>query len=105
MRGYATPRYPTICSTSFSYLLCRFLPGAAILRELECSGIGTPVERAWCASAENLRRSCVQSNAELIKTLRDDPLSADIPRITRNDAALGRMSHPVSIDSFDDTIF
>ena len=65
--------------------------------ELQCSGIGTPLEGDVCKSAETLWSTRKQSNAALMKELREDTHSVELLRMTKEDASLGRMSTPLPV--------
>ena len=65
-----------------------------MIGELECSGVGTPIECDQVKSVEELEASCARSNAELLSELREDEVSSELLRITVEDAKMGRMSEP-----------
>ena len=69
--------------------------GAAMLGELACSGVGEAVSVDYVKSIGELMGSCERSNAALLRELREDSNAADLLRLAKEDAALGRMSEPV----------
>ena len=69
--------------------------------ELVRSGIGKPIEFDHVESASILKKSCVTSNAALLKKLRDDEHSHELLEATHKDATLGRMTTPTKVERCD----
>ena len=85
------------CDTSLPEL---FRSGASVSGVLPPSGTGTLIESpAVFTSLEALSASRVQSNMELCQTIRDSEHSETLLAKTQEDAALGRMTEPVVLDS------
>ena len=78
-----------------------FRQGAAMLGELERSGVGEPMYVDLVKSIVTLQASCVRSNAALVKQLKEDCNATELLRITREDAVMGRMTGPVPLESID----
>ena len=76
-----------------------FRQGAPFLGKLPCSGNGTPIVASGDKSVSMLRELCVESNAALVGSLREDVHAQELLRLTHADADLGRMSVPQIFDA------
>ena len=68
-----------------------------MLGELGRSGVGEPVVVDRVKSVAELRAKCGTSNAALIGQLRADSNACELLKLTRDDAALGRMTAPTPL--------
>ncbi len=73
------------------------LAGAAILGELDCSGIGSPIVCDRVKSVDALRESKPKHNEVLLREIREDPNAGELLRVTQADAVLGRMTAPTPV--------
>jgi hypothetical protein len=86
-----------------------FRYGAKILDLLDYEGLGEPVVCNVSApstapgpnSCDELKATCYEHNLKLLSHLKENEHSQELLRIARADAALGRMSDPVPLDSVD----
>ena len=53
------------------------------------------------ADIDQLWRQCHESNLQVLRTLKEDVNSAELHKLTLNDAGLGRMSRPVPASEVD----
>ena len=65
-----------------------------MLGELPVSGVGSPAERDCVKSLAELKAGTLASNRKLLAELREDTHAEELLRITREDAACGRMVEP-----------
>ena len=76
----------------------RVVVGAAVLGDLDCSGIGTPMhmEGEWIGlcGIEALRAQNYDSNVKVTRNLREGDYGKALHEATVKDAHLGRMSEP-----------
>lgn len=72
-----------------------------MLGELQRSGVGEPMCLDRVKSVAALQASCEKSNAVLVNQLREDSNASELLRITREDAAMGRMTEPVPVSAID----
>ena len=77
------------------------LVGAPLYGELELAGVGPPKVCAPIGCAESLKDDCLRSNHRLVPGLKTDKFAAELFELTCADAALGRMSYPVSVADFE----
>ena len=75
--------------------------GAAMLGELERSGVGAPVCVDYVKNLDELRASCKMSNEALLRELREDSNANALMSLTREDAAMGRMTQPTPVGMAD----
>ena len=68
--------------------------GAPLIGVLPRVGLGAPINEGAVADLEVLRREARKNNVALLRTLREDPHSEELLRVTRADHELGRMSEP-----------
>ena len=61
---------------------------------LEEAGIGKAVGAEEVPSIAALTEDCWESNQQLLENLKEDAHAAELMRLTRADAAAGRMSEP-----------
>ena len=71
--------------------------GAALLGDLQCSGIGTPLTYTECKPVDELWQARAESNVALLSELREDAHATELLAMTQEDARLGRMTPPVPI--------
>ena len=83
---------------SFLLFRARVYLGAQIFGELECSGVGAPVERAVARPVDEVWRGCAARNAELLKTFSPEKHEQALWDSATADARLHRMSEPQPID-------
>ena len=103
--GHSDPKCPDLFRTGECFACVPGLPvyvhgilmlaGSALYGTLECAGIGEPVVVQNLQPEEELRRDTVNHNREVLGCLREDPLSRELMRITREEASQGRMTQPV----------
>ena len=72
-----------------------------MLGELSRSAVGTPADVDCVKSVAGLRETCAQSNAALLRELREDDGAQALLAMTREDVALDRMSEPVPAGEAD----
>ena len=72
-----------------------------MLGELSRSGVGRPTDVDCVKSVAGLRETCAQSNAALLRELREDVGAQALLAMTREDAALDRMMEPVPASEAD----
>ena len=73
--------------------------GAPLFGRLESCGNGEVKLPAEIGNIDDLHMHCSASNEHLLKLLRNDPWEEELHRLTLEDAALGRMSFPVSVSA------
>ena len=75
--------------------------GAPVVGKLPLSGSGPPCAVTEPVPVEDLREKCGERNRALLSTLREDPHADFLMSQIKKDAALGRMTEPVSITQVD----
>ena len=79
-----------------------FRKGAPLYGELEHSGaLGAPKDCTAEVSVDALRADCQRSNVLLVESLREDEFSKELMELTRQDAAMDRMTPPRPITECD----
>jgi len=69
--------------------------GAPLYGQLECAGIGLPVEAAVVGSMVSSQAVCMEHNAVLLASLGTDEYEDELFKLTLEDAEKGRMTAPV----------
>ena len=75
--------------------------GAPVVGKLPLSGSGPPCAVTEPVPVEDLREKCGERNRALLSTLREDPHADFLMSQIKKDAALGRITEPVSITQVD----
>lgn len=90
-----------ISSSMYWFALPIAFAGVSMLGELERSGAGVPVCVDQVKSIDALRENCASNNTALLTELRESSNASELLEMTRKDAAMGRMSDPVPVNSAD----
>ena len=78
----------------------RFRKGASVLGKLELSGVGTPTEVVDINDCAAVKIEKEERNKRLMGELKCDEFADELLEQPRADAAMGRMSPPVPLSSF-----